>query len=55
LFVVLNAGVDAPALRSSPEPGLAAQKLPERWEVVDALPRTGSGKIRKGELTERFR
>jgi cyclohexanecarboxylate-CoA ligase len=33
--------------------GVAAQKLPERVEVVDALPRTASGKIQKFILRER--
>jgi len=34
--------------------GLAAQKLPEQLEVVEALPRTDSGKIRRAELKARF-
>ncbi|MGH7806368.1 MAG: cyclohexanecarboxylate-CoA ligase, partial [Candidatus Binatia bacterium] len=34
--------------------GLATRKLPERLEVVDALPRTASGKVRKHELVERY-
>jgi non-ribosomal peptide synthetase component E (peptide arylation enzyme) len=33
--------------------GLARQKFPERLEVVDALPRTASGKVKKFELRER--
>jgi cyclohexanecarboxylate-CoA ligase len=33
--------------------GIARQKFPERLEVVDALPRTASGKVRKFELRER--
>ena len=35
--------------------GLATRKLPERLEVVDELPRTASGKVRKHELVDRFR
>jgi acyl-CoA synthetase len=31
--------------------GLARQKVPVRWEFVDRLPRTASGKVKKGELT----
>ena len=34
--------------------GLAAQKWPERIELVDDLPRTGMGKIKKEELRKRF-
>jgi acyl-coenzyme A synthetase/AMP-(fatty) acid ligase len=30
--------------------GLAWQKVPAHWFFVTELPRTGSGKIRKGEL-----
>jgi cyclohexanecarboxylate-CoA ligase len=34
--------------------GLATQKLPEQLAVVDALPRTDSGKISRAELLKRF-
>ncbi|MDN5915318.1 MAG: AMP-binding protein [Pseudonocardia sp.] len=34
--------------------GLMVQKLPERLETVDAMPRTGLGKIAKAELRTRF-
>jgi acyl-coenzyme A synthetase/AMP-(fatty) acid ligase len=34
--------------------GLATYKLPERLEVVDALPSTASGKVQKHELVRRF-
>jgi acyl-CoA synthetase (AMP-forming)/AMP-acid ligase II len=34
--------------------GLMRQKLPERLEVVDSLPRTGLAKIAKAELRRRF-
>jgi acyl-CoA synthetase (AMP-forming)/AMP-acid ligase II len=34
--------------------GLATYKLPERLEVLDELPATASGKIRKHVLRERF-
>jgi cyclohexanecarboxylate-CoA ligase len=34
--------------------GLATYKLPERLEVVDALPTTASGKVQKHELVRRF-
>jgi non-ribosomal peptide synthetase component E (peptide arylation enzyme) len=33
--------------------GLAKQKWPERLEVLDVLPMTPSGKIRKNVLRER--
>ncbi|MCW2830623.1 MAG: putative cyclohex-ene-carboxylate:CoA ligase [Aeromicrobium sp.] len=34
--------------------GLMRQKLPERLELVDALPRTGLSKIAKAELVKRY-
>ena len=34
--------------------GLAMQKLPEQLEVVDALPRTDSGKVHRAALKARF-
>jgi cyclohexanecarboxylate-CoA ligase len=37
------------------EQGLMTQKLPERLEVVDALPRNPTGKVLKFELIDRFR
>jgi acyl-CoA synthetase (AMP-forming)/AMP-acid ligase II len=36
------------------EAGLMAQKLPERLEIVDALPRNPTGKVLKFELKDRF-
>jgi non-ribosomal peptide synthetase component E (peptide arylation enzyme) len=51
--VVLNAGacVDLDELRRHfADWGLAKQKTPERLVVVDALPRTALGKVRKAEL-----
>jgi cyclohexanecarboxylate-CoA ligase len=36
------------------EQGLMTQKLPERVEVVDALPRNPTGKVLKYELRDRF-
>jgi len=36
------------------ERGLMPQKLPERLEVVDALPRNPTGKVLKHELRQRF-
>jgi acyl-CoA synthetase (AMP-forming)/AMP-acid ligase II len=36
------------------EQGLMTQKLPERLELVDALPRNPTGKVLKFELKERF-
>ena len=35
--------------------GMAKQFWPERLEVVDALPRTPSGKVQKFQLREQFR
>jgi cyclohexanecarboxylate-CoA ligase len=34
--------------------GLMRQKLPERLEVVDAIPRNPAGKVLKGDLRERY-
>lgn len=34
--------------------GLTTQKLPERLEVIDEMPRTPSGKIRKTDLRDRL-
>ena len=34
--------------------GLARQKTPERIEIVEALPKTPSGKIRKDQLRKRL-
>jgi acyl-CoA synthetase (AMP-forming)/AMP-acid ligase II len=36
------------------EQRLARQKVPERVEIVDALPRTPAGKVQKFKLVERF-
>ena len=35
--------------------GVARQKAPERLEIVESLPRTASGKVKKFELRERLR
>jgi acyl-CoA synthetase (AMP-forming)/AMP-acid ligase II len=34
--------------------GLARQKIPERLEIVDEIPRNPMGKIRKQELRDRY-
>lgn len=50
-FVVLRAAVEAPELAAHvAASGLARQKIPERFEMVEALPRTAAGKIRKDQL-----
>jgi cyclohexanecarboxylate-CoA ligase len=36
------------------EQGLMTQKLPERLEIVDALPRNPTGKVLKFELRDRY-
>jgi cyclohexanecarboxylate-CoA ligase len=58
-FVVPAPGAAAPTLADLAEfltgKGLARQKLPERLELVDALPRTQSGKVQKFRLRERIR
>lgn len=57
-FVVLAPGAEAPALETVQEfleaDGLARIKLPERLEVVDAMPLNPTGKILKRVLRERL-
>ena len=56
--VVTEPGRDDPTLEALAEHcralGLAAQKWPERVEVVDDLPRTPMGKVRKEDLRKRY-
>jgi acyl-CoA synthetase (AMP-forming)/AMP-acid ligase II len=56
--VVLRPGEPAPDVATFAtwlsERGLMRQKLPERVEIVDALPRTGLGKVAKTTLRDRF-
>ncbi|MEV0755443.1 long-chain fatty acid--CoA ligase [Streptosporangium sp. NPDC050280] len=54
-FVVLRpgAGVAPGELTGFLRSRLAKYKIPVRFEIVDALPKTGSGKIRKSELRDR--
>ena len=56
--VVAADPADPPTLESAEqyalEQGLMTQKLPERLEVVDALPRNPTGKVLKFELKDRF-
>lgn len=57
LAVVVFAGGQRPtdeALREHLARDFARWQLPERFEVVDAIPRTATGKWRKTELRERF-
>jgi cyclohexanecarboxylate-CoA ligase len=56
-WVVLRAGHDLTLSQLSEHLlgfGLAKQKLPERLELLDELPRTPSGKIRKVDLRHRI-
>lgn len=56
--VVLKAGctLDFDSLkRHVTDSGVARQKLPERLEIVDALPKTPSGKVRKDVLRQQFK
>jgi acyl-CoA synthetase (AMP-forming)/AMP-acid ligase II len=55
--VVLRRGgtMDERGLRRWAARRLSPHKIPRRIWFVDALPRTGSGKIQRGELTRRFR
>jgi non-ribosomal peptide synthetase component E (peptide arylation enzyme) len=56
--VVVAPGAKAPTLPEIAEHcralGLANQKIPERLEVVDALPRNSLGKVLKRDLRTTF-
>jgi fatty-acyl-CoA synthase len=49
-----GARVDTESVRAFLDGKLARYKLPKRVEIVDALPRTASGKVRKADLRKRF-
>lgn len=49
-----GASVDTDAVRAHLDGKLARYKLPKRVVVVDQLPRTASGKVRKADLRARF-
>ncbi|HXM76840.1 MAG TPA: hypothetical protein VN971_08690 [Thermoanaerobaculia bacterium] len=56
-FVVLRpgAGLSLTDIRAHfSTTGIARQKTPERLEIVDSLPRTATGKVRKAELRQRL-
>ncbi len=53
--VVVRAPIECAELREFARPHLAPFKLPRALVVVDALPRTSAGKIRRTVLRERFR
>jgi acyl-coenzyme A synthetase/AMP-(fatty) acid ligase/acyl carrier protein len=52
--VALRTSVDMRELQSLVRARLGETHVPRRIEVVDSLPRTDSGKVRKQELRERF-
>ncbi|HUV10115.1 MAG TPA: cyclohexanecarboxylate-CoA ligase, partial [Acidimicrobiia bacterium] len=56
--IVVAEGAGAPTLPELFEfltgEGLAKQKVPERLEVVDALPRNPAGKVLKHDLRDRY-
>jgi len=57
-FVVLRetaAALEPDALQSHCVPRLAAFKRPRRFDLVDELPRTAAGKVRRAELRESLR
>jgi acyl-CoA synthetase (AMP-forming)/AMP-acid ligase II len=59
VFVILQADSESLSLEEvatfTNDQGLARQKIPERLEVVDDLPRTPSGKVRKDRLRVQLR
>ncbi|MFN2545022.1 MAG: AMP-binding protein [Actinomycetota bacterium] len=56
--VAVGEGADEPSLEELCSflegKGLSKRKLPERMEIVDALPRNPAGKVVKNELRDRF-
>jgi len=53
--VVLRTDTDINEVEAFCRAELAAYQLPRIWRVLDALPRTASGKILRGKLQEMFR
>jgi long-chain acyl-CoA synthetase len=49
-----NAAKDEAALREFCKQRIAGYKVPKKIEFVDALPKTGAGKILKKELREKY-
>ena len=49
-----GAAVDTDAVRAHLDGRIARYKLPKNVVIVDELPRTASGKVRKAELRARF-
>nr|WP_230416454.1 hypothetical protein [Micromonospora tarapacensis] len=49
-----GASVDTDSLRAQLDGRIARYKLPKRVVIVDELPRTASGKVRKADLRARF-
>lgn len=50
-FVLADGAVDVESLASFlHDLGLAPQKIPRVWRLIDELPRTASGKVKKNEL-----
>jgi acyl-CoA synthetase (AMP-forming)/AMP-acid ligase II len=58
VFIILQSGSDTLSQESvaafTESQGLARQKIPERVEVVEDLPRTPSGKVRKDRLRKQL-
>ena len=54
LTVKGSASVDTEAVRAHLDGRLARYKLPRNVVIVDELPRTASGKVRKADLRARF-
>jgi len=58
-YLILREEVESPSLQDlavyTESQGLARQKIPERIELVDDLPRTPSGKVRKDLLRQQLK
>lgn len=52
-YVVASAPVDPEALRAHCKESLAGFKVPKRFALVDELPKTATGKIKKHEIRDR--
>jgi len=53
-FVVADTGIDTKAIKRQCRAVLAPHKVPEDIYIVEALPKTTSGKVMKSTLTDRF-
>ncbi len=53
-FVVVDGGIDQDELQSFARAQLSGAAQPAEFRIIDELPKTAAGKVRKGELTKRL-